>query len=173
MDYTEKTSYETDPVESLYDAMLAFAKAYDNLQYVLQEELQIELSNELRRIIYRPVQRTPKSLPISMYEVGLIHRPNKSVAGRYTFNEKKLQKAINTRETDVQALLVMEGAGILPYLCDKLSELREMEHEYDENDEESSYNQYHENAYVYSNVVRGALLKFLNECRRLTALWSS
>jgi len=168
MDYTEKTSYETDPVESLYDAMLAFARAYDNLQYVLQEELQIELSHELRQIIYRPVQRTTKSLPISMYEVGLIHHPNKSVAGRYTINEIKLQKAINTRESDVQALLVMEGVGILPYLCDKLSELREMEVKPDEDSEdfENSFD------YVYSDVVRGAILKFLNECRRLTALWA-
>jgi len=168
MDYTEKTSYETDPVESLYDAMLAFAKAYDNLQYVLQEELQIELSNELRRAMYRPVQRTPSSLPISMYEVGLIHHPNKSVAGRYSINEKKLQKAIKTRETDVQALLVMEGVGILPSLCDKLSELREMELKYEEEVEDIG-NVF---VYMYSKAVRNAILRFLNECRRLIALWS-
>jgi len=45
-----------------------------------------------------------------------------------------------------------------------------MEMEVQQNEED----EYYENTivYVYSDVVRSAILKFLNECRRLTALWA-
>ena len=148
----EKTSYETGPVESVSDAMEAFADAYDELQHLLQSNDFESLSNELKIAMYRPVKHSEESLPISMYEIGIAHFPNKTETGRYTIHKGKLEKALATRETDVQALLVKEDEGVLLRLCEILAESREMEE--------------------IPEDVDITLLRFLNECRRLAAMWS-
>jgi len=186
MDKFEKTSYETNPVESPVDAICAFVEAYDVLQTVLAEfgeeieeeepdeegeleevEEKIEKSDssfadELREAMYRPVlPNGDDNPPISIYEIGVVYVPGctgeqftkgttgPDETGKYGVNNRKLKTALRLRENDVRALFVQED-GILPHLCEMLPLFLE--------------NELHENVYA-------AALRFLNECRRLIAMW--
>jgi hypothetical protein len=146
----ERTSYETNPVQSPEDALFAFVEAYDVLQAVLPEcdadgEL-VAFSEELRVAFYRPV--SPKDgdfAPISLYEAGVVFSH-----GSYKIDSRKLKKALIQREADIRALFV-QSDGILPSLCEMLPAFLETpRHEF-----------------VYTAVMR-----FLNECRRMTAMYA-
>ncbi|MCL2386577.1 MAG: hypothetical protein FWC89_03400 [Defluviitaleaceae bacterium] len=149
----EKTPYETNPVESPAEAVKAFVEAYDVLQTILTEfdseegELSV-FADSLRAAMYRPVSPDGGSRPsISLYEIGVVYFPEG--AGRYDISTRKLSTALRQRENDVRALFVQED-GILPNLCEILPAFLE-----EERDE-----------YVYA-----AAMRFLNECRRLIAMW--
>jgi hypothetical protein len=148
----ERTSYETNPVESPEDALRAFVEAYDVLQAVLSECGDGEaasFSDELKTAMYRPVQPAGYDCPpISLYEIGVVYYAEG--LGRYDINNRKLKAAIIRREADVRALFVQED-GILPHLCEILPQFTETpRHEF-----------------IYT-----ATLRFLNECRRLIAMWA-
>lgn len=143
----EKTPYETNPVESPFDAICAFVEAYDTLRACC-EKFDTE-ADELRTAIFRPVQPLEENYAsIGIYEIGVIFDP---ATGKYGINRRKLTKALLTREADVRVLFVQED-GILPHLCEILPEFLERE----ENAE---------NEFVYA-----AGMRFLNECRRLFAM---
>lgn len=148
--FEEKTSYETNPVESPADALRAFVDAYDVLQAVLAEIGGDDMfADELRAAIYRPVQPENENCPpISLYEIGVVYVPDG--VGKYDINTRKMKAALRTREADVRALFVQDD-GILPNLCEILPEflLREL-HEF----------------------THASASRFLNECRRLFAMWS-
>jgi flagellar capping protein FliD len=171
----EKTSYETNPVESPFDAICAFVEAYDALQNFLvefNEEIFFEplendenetdeeivppitfseFATQLREAMYRPVRPEGDDIPpIGIYEIGVVFVPEG--AGKYGINSRKLKAALRTRESDVRALFV-QNDGILPQLCEMISDF--LSREKDLND------------YVFS-----AALRFLNECRRMTAMWA-
>ncbi|MCL2199526.1 MAG: hypothetical protein FWB80_11440 [Defluviitaleaceae bacterium] len=141
----EKTSYETNPVEGPEDAICAFVEAYDVLQASAPP-----FAAELKTAMYRPV--TPHdydSPPVSIYEIGVVYVPD-GTAGKYGINSPKLKAALRQRKSDVRALFVQED-GILPHLCDVLTEFLE---------------EPYEDEYIHSVTLR-----FLNECRRLIAMW--
>ncbi|MCL2356112.1 MAG: hypothetical protein FWC70_02975 [Defluviitaleaceae bacterium] len=139
----EKTPYETNPVESPFDAICAFVEAYDVLLACLAEHGAD--ADELRTAIFRPVCPESGGAPIGIYEIGVIFDHS---AGKYGINRKKLNKALLTREADVRALFSQED-GILPNLCDFLLEFLGREE---------------------SEPIDAATLRFLNECRRLFAM---
>ena len=152
----EQTSFETDPVESRSDALRAFVQAYDVLQSVLED---VENSDEneenrlfadkLRKAVYRPVRPHGYDVPpISLYEIGVVYVPDE--IGKYSINERKLDAALGKREDEIRALFVQED-GILPHLCEILPEFLKTE-------------KLHELTYM-------SALRFLNECRRLTAMF--
>jgi hypothetical protein len=146
----EKTSYETNPVESPMDAICAFAEAYDVLLSVLEKHGEKIETDELRAAMYHPVRPLGDDVPpISVYEIGIVYAPDGME--KYGINIRKLQAALKLRKNDVRALLVQED-GILVRFCEILPKLIENE------------NELHE--YVYA-----AALRFLNECRRLKAMW--
>ena len=148
----EQTSYETDPVESLSGALLAFVEAYDMLQMAIagaSEEWDFSLfTDALRLAMYRPVHTGGDGQPsISLYEIGVVYFP---ATGKYAVHRRKLEKSLANRGDDIQALFVQED-GLLPRLCEMLLGFLEAEPPSE----------------VYSTAMR-----FLNECRRLTAMWS-
>lgn len=151
----EKTTYETDPVENMADAMHAFADAYDKLHDCLQFDF-AHFNEELRAAMYKPVRPGMGSggVPISLYEIGVAHFPNRTVAGRYSIHKGKLAEALDRRNKDVRAMLVQEETGVLPHLCEILLEFRDQERE----------EELPQEVYI-------ALMRFLNECRRLAAMW--
>jgi len=143
--FDEKTPYETNPVEGPLDAICAFVEAYDLLQTCLADA--DEDTDELRAAIFRPVQPEGDCAPIGIYEIGVIFNPSE---GNYGINRHKLNAALLTREADVRALFVQED-GILPYLCDFLTEFL---------------------GDVEDDFVYAATMRFLNECRRLFAMFA-
>jgi flagellar capping protein FliD len=147
MDMFEKTSYETGPVESPFDAICAFVEAYDVLQRILAEEgEEPTFADALRMAMYRPVRPDASKPPMSLYEIGAVYVPGEP--GKYGVNNRKLKAALEQRESDVQELFVQEN-GILPHLCEMIPEFLENE---------------------LPEEVHAAALRFLNECRRLMAM---
>ncbi|MCL2456894.1 MAG: hypothetical protein FWD19_05030 [Defluviitaleaceae bacterium] len=144
MDNFEKTAYETNPVESPAAAIFAFVEAYDALQKNLAAENFFTFSDALKTAMYQPV-RTNEA-PISIYEIGVVYQHDKK---KYGINAQKLNAALILRRNDVRELFVSCN-GILPKLNEMLVEFSE--------------NNLHENIYEIAT-------RFLNECRRLSALW--
>ncbi|MCL2224313.1 MAG: hypothetical protein FWB96_05020 [Defluviitaleaceae bacterium] len=153
MKKSEKTPYETNPVEGPVDAICAFVEGYDVLQKILNETgEEHEIADALRAAMYRPVRpEGGDNPPISLYEIGVVFVPSADGPGKYGINERKLEAALKVREYDIRALFVQED-GILPHLAETLSDFLQDE-ELDE--------------FIYA-----AMLRFLNECRRLTAMWT-
>ncbi|MCL1845657.1 MAG: hypothetical protein FWF77_07120 [Defluviitaleaceae bacterium] len=170
----EKTPYETNPVESPFEAICAFVEAFDVLQACLAEfgeerqqgtfaPLTAGIADEFRTAIFRPVRpEGGDCAPIGIYEIGVIFNPSK---GNYGINRRKLHTALQKREADVRALFVQENTddetadepqeiGILPKLCEMLLEILGLEILSNEENE----------------FIRAAMLRFLNECRRLHAM---
>jgi len=147
----DETPYETDPVESLAEALLAFVEAYDALQMSLGEEFP-EFRNELRLTMYKPVcPESEENVPsISLYEIGVVYFPDKAEVGKYAVHANKLEEALMARVGDVRALFVQDD-GLLPELCEIIPEFLEEE---------------------CPQEVHDAAMRFLNECRRLSAMWS-
>ncbi|MCL1882289.1 MAG: hypothetical protein FWF81_00850, partial [Defluviitaleaceae bacterium] len=105
-------------------------------------------SDELRTSMFRPIRPdNGNHAPISIYEIGVVYGPEG--VGKYGINSRKLKTALRNREADVKALFTQEN-GILPKLCEILPEFLERD--------------LHE-------MVHAAALRFLNECRRLMAIW--
>jgi hypothetical protein len=150
MDNFEKTPYETNPVESLADAVKAFVEAYDVLQSTLAEfDDEKIFSAALRTAMYQPVVPTGcDNPPICLYEIGVVFSPDEE---KYTINNRKLLVNLHSRESDVRALFIQENDGILSHLCEILCAFLG-------NDELNEF-------------VHAAVLRFLNECRRLFAMW--
>lgn len=144
--FFEKTSFETNPVENFADALRAFVDAYDILQAVLAEFADDAVfSEELRAELYRPVFPHEDAAPISLYEVGVVFTPE---AAKYTIIPAKLAAALKKRDSDVRALFTRDD-GILNGLSVMLAEfLTDETHEF----------------------ICAAALRFLNECRRLSAM---
>ena len=154
----EKTSYETEPVEDIVDAMRAFARAFDELLTAMPIEFDT-FAEEVRLAMYTPVSRQTNSAdditqPISLYEIGVTHSPNNSVAGQYAINTAKLAEAVESRAEDVQALLIQEQDGVLHVLCDMLMAFIEEEREDD-----------------LPRNVYAVVMRLFNECRRLAIMW--
>ena len=145
----EKTQFETEPVQSLTEAIHAFVEAYDVLQLSLAEfDAGGTIADALRTAMYGPVRLEGESRPsVSLYEIGVVHFPNET-GGRYDINSRKMKKALTQRGDDVQAMFVQEN-GILPRIIDMLLQFTEEE----------------QHEFVYA-----AVLRFVNECRRLTAM---
>jgi len=154
-DNHEKTPYETEPVESPLEAMRAFALAFGRLLDALPLECD-GFAEELKLAMYKPVYLAfdPDAPPISLYEIGVTHSPHKSVAGQYAIQAGKLSDAIQHRPEAVRALLIQEESGVLPRLCAILEAFRDAEREED-----------------LQMDVFTALMRFLNECRRLSVMW--
>jgi hypothetical protein len=74
-----------------------------------------------------------------------------------------LNTALAKRGPDVRALFINEN-GILPHLCEMLSNFISPP-------ESESDDEYIEEEFELSENVHAAALRFLNECRRLTAMW--
>jgi len=215
----EQTSYETDPVESLNDALYAFVEAYDMLQLAISEYERIvsesladseeinsdnngtggsenSLTSEsdshednsssdgggdetrpngdshevgsdgedgenedahvrdftpfrslLKLSMYRPIRPLGENRPpISLYELGVVYFPS---TGKYAVHRHKLEKALQQREDDIRAMFVQEDA-LLPRLCEILKDFLETEPPCE---------------------IHVTATRFLNECRRLTAMW--
>ena len=124
------------------------------LQYALDEFDDEKLfADALRVAMYRPV--LPESggrAPISLYELGVVYFPGE--IGKYDVNTRKLEDALLHREDDIYALLVQDS-GILPNICETLSQFL-----------------YEENQPIFHEFINAAMARFLNECRRLTAMWA-
>ena len=149
-DELEKTPYETGPVENINGALRAFVESYDHLQLVLQKEFAY-MGEVLRATMYAPVTFWGERPPISLYEIGITHSPHGTTAGKYSMNEEKLKEALRFRAWEARMLFVQDETGILDRLCNILMDFRG--HELPDD--------------VYSATVR-----FLNESRRLRAMWS-
>jgi len=175
----EKTSFETNPVESPEDALHAFVVAYDALQATLAAYAEhLEFANTLRGAIYRPV--LPEggfSPPISLYEIGVVY--GHGGKGKYGINEAKLHAALEERAADVSALFVQEN-GILPHLCKILSEfLTDLFADPNADDSENLENPddikspdtNESTVYVPPEEIYAVAMRFLNESRRLAAIW--
>jgi len=155
----EQTPYETGPVESLSEALLAFVEAYDKLQTAInhaiegqeveavQERYFVRFRETLKLTMYGPVSPQGESrASLSLYEIGVVYFPG---AHKYSIHKGKLEKALRLRGDDIQALFVQHD-GLLPRLCEILPEFLE---------------------YEPPEEVYAVALRFLNECRRLTAMW--
>ena len=155
----EQTPYETGPVESLSEALLAFVEAYDKLQVVISDAIESEIlevgqeryfarfRDTLKLTMYGPVSPQGESrASLSLYEIGVVYFPG---AHKYSIHKGKLEKALRVRGDDIQSLFV-QSDGLLPRLCEMLPEFLE---------------------YEPPEKVYTAALRFLNECRRLTAMW--
>jgi len=86
--------------------------------------------------------------PIALYETGVVFVPYGS--GKYGVNERKLATALAERERDMRALFV-QSDGILPQVCEMLTGFLQMDDQ--------------------AEAIHAAALRFLNECRRLSAMW--
>ncbi|MCL2578019.1 MAG: hypothetical protein FWE27_08220 [Defluviitaleaceae bacterium] len=124
------------------------------LQKILCEENELIFADALRAAMYRPVRPAGEDIPtISLYEIGVVYVPGADKTGKYGINERKLNVALTERECDIRALFVQED-GILPNLIEILAEFLNTEAEIPMNE------------FIYAAVIR-----FLNECRRLIAMW--
>ncbi|MCL2840862.1 MAG: hypothetical protein FWE05_08820 [Defluviitaleaceae bacterium] len=149
----EETSYETSPVESLSEALYAFVDAYDTLQDVIamMEDTTdfAQFNNVLKLTMYSSVSvEGIDRPPLSLYEIGVVYFPT---TGKYATHKEKFEQALHQREDDVRALFVQHD-GILPRLCDILSTFVKDE--------------------PPPQVLFIPVMRFLNECRRLTAMWA-
>ena len=162
MNSDERTPYETNPVESPADAICAFVEAFDVLQAILYEtgeECDLHFADALRTATYRPVHTDGENRPaIGLYEIGVVYVTD----GKYGINERKLSAALRKREDEIRALFVQED-GILPRLCEMLSnflypERDEIEDVFEESEPEP-------------HPLHDFILRFLNECRRMIAMW--
>jgi len=161
MDKHEKTAYETNPIESPTEAVHAFVEAYDVLQKCLLLHDIPTLPDTLRSTLYQPVRADgDNSPPISIYEIGVVYVPEKS---KYGINDRKLDVALNMRQSDVRALFIN---GILPQLCEILTEfLTNSQSEQEEQEQEQEIKE------PPNEEIQVCVQRFLNECRRMTAMW--
>jgi flagellar capping protein FliD len=159
---SEKTPYETNPVESLGDAICAFVEAFGVLQGILREQEEtIAFADELRTALYKPVRPAGDDNPaISLYEIGAGFVND----GKYGINKRKLDAALNKRKADIHALFVLEENGILVQLCEMLEKfllINVPENEIPIEEEPEPLDEF----------IHAAALRFLNECRRLYAMF--
>ncbi|MCL2217694.1 MAG: hypothetical protein FWB91_11845 [Defluviitaleaceae bacterium] len=147
----EQTPYETGPVESLSEALYAFVEAYDKLQAAIGQDAECDFAHFrdlLKLTMNRPIIVTDENRPpLSLYEIGVLYFPD---TGKYSARKSKLEKALRQRGDDIRALFVQQD-GLLPRLCEILPAFLEEE---------------------LPSEVFSASMRFLNECRRLTAMWS-
>jgi len=160
----ERTAYETDPVENIGEAIVALTHAYNRLQDVLHSGSAewSAFGEELRAEMNKPVTvRGKKGLQISLYEIGIAHSPDASHAkpGRLGVNGEKLNRALEERTSELQALLACEDNGLLPRLCRQLYNFKQKNTP--DNDAPPKH----------WGVVYPPLVRFNNECRRLQAFW--
>jgi hypothetical protein len=158
----ERTAYETDPVENIGEAIVALTHAYNRLQDALHAEPEkyAAFGEALRAEINKPVPiHGKKGLQMSMYEIGIAHAPDKegSYSGRLGVNGEKLNRALEDRTVELQALLTCEKNGLLPRLCRMLDDFKQ----------KSAPN----GGALAGEAVYPPLLRFGNECRRLQAFW--
>lgn len=159
MNHKEKTPYETEPVENLSEAMRAFVSAYDRLHEILKFNGYNDFDKDLKATMYKPVKPDIGSTtpPISLYEIGVSHFPDdRTEAGRHSIHDEKFAEALKHKSKAIRALLVQEEAGVLPRLCLMITEFINLERTEEE---------------LLPEHVYAALMRFLNECRRLTAMW--
>jgi len=150
----EQTPYETGPVKNLTEALYAFVEAYDKLQKVINDAAEsseneqdfAHFKNLLQLTMYRPVNLIGESRPaLSLYEIGVVYFP---ATGKYSAHKGKLEQALRLRLEDIRALF-MQYDGLLPRLCEILPEFLTDEPPVE---------------------VFAASMRFLNECRRLSAM---
>ena len=141
----ERTPYETDPVESVEQAIRAFVAAYNRLQAVPTKAGQDRTFSETLRLAMQRGVPLGGQLHMGLYEIGIAHAANGPAAmAALCIHEGKLARALAQRARDVQALFAREHDGLLPRLCALL------ETETD---------------------LPGEGMRLLNECRRLMAFW--
>ena len=147
----EQTPYSTGPVKNLTEALYAFVESYDNLQKVINETAKSEhdfanFKHLLQLTMYRPVTIIGDERPaLSLYEIGVVYFP---ATGKYSAHKGKLEQALRLRLEDIRALF-MQYDGLLPRLCEILPEFLADEPPVE---------------------IFAASMRFLNECRRLSAM---
>ena len=173
-----KTPYDTNPVESLQEAIVSFTAAFDGIQKALtasEIEENMILAKNLKETLYKPVYPKNEAAPVSVFEFGIMYVPlapkresNSLVTteshptstdsenvltpeynyGTYSVNNEKLSLALGARMSDIKALFV-QCDGLI---CDMVRQLEKIP---DCDDE---------------NVVQ-AISTMLNECFRLRAMF--
>jgi hypothetical protein len=112
------------------EAVREFTEAYNQLMDELRQSTEPDtfegfsygkIAEALREAVYRPIYlngqaTTANKRRISLYEIGVAHSPNYPVAGsaasHLIVHEKKLQAALEDRETDIKALFSGSGDGL-------------------------------------------------------------
>ena len=145
------TTFETSPVESLFDAIKNFAAAFDIFQGELGRDVKHkEFLESVKAALYKPVYpETDDAGPISLFEIGIMYVPAGKNAGTYTVSDEKLTNALQKRGNDVKALFTQQD-GLLHDIKGLMTDFLE--------------NEQPEEEYV---KARG----FLNECHRLEAMF--
>ena len=125
-----KTPFDTNPVESLYGAIVSFTAAFDGLQKELAASGRDDLKNladKLKETLYKPVYPRNETAPISIFEFGVMYVPGalqlekpatcrrqqtnleevsfrEENGGTYSVNGEKCSHALKTRASDIKAL---------------------------------------------------------------------
>ena len=108
-----KTTFDTMPVQSLFEAIKSFACAFDLLQKNLDmSESNSSFLDRLKDALYKPVYPNNESAPICLFEIGIMYVPSATGSGVYDVNPEKLKKALSERESDVRALFINDD-GLL------------------------------------------------------------
>ena len=97
-----KTTFDTNPVESLEGAIINFTAAFSNLQKELEQGDFKSLADNLKETLYKPVYPKNETAPISVFEIGIMYVPKNN--GEYSVNEEKLSLALKTRKNEIKAL---------------------------------------------------------------------
>jgi len=160
----ERTTYETEPVGSVAEAVAELAAAYNRLQNALHAEpaTWVVFGEGLRTAIHKPVDISGnKGLKLSLYEIGVAYAPDSqsNLPGRLSVNDEKLTRALEDRAEELKVFFTCKKVGLLPRLCKILSEFRANSAPLD-----GAMDEYWE--HIYPPLVR-----LNNECRRLQAFW--
>lgn len=152
MQPNSRTPYETSPVESLADAIKSFALVFSDMQRAGAEAgteagTETGIKAGIKAAMFKPVYPIGGAHgPISLVELGFMYVPDKDGAGAYCINAEKLESALADRAGDVEALFTQRD-GLLGDIIPQLEELAGQD-----------------------GGAHGARA-FLNECRRLSAMF--
>jgi len=145
----DETPYDTSPVASVKEAVLAFVAAYDGFRRDVAD-FYSEYHTTIRAALYRPVKNIYSDSPaISIFEIGIQYFPKEDSIGVYAVNENKLDEALRFREHDLYVLFAGED-GLLDPIEILIKDFLQEED-------------------LPENIYNPAM-KFLNETRRLKAM---
>jgi flagellar capping protein FliD len=150
-------------VADIPEAAAELVNAYNRLQSTLAEanarvpvqELRL-LADNLRMVAGRPVPLGDGSgMQISPYEIGIATEA--APTARLAVNTQKLRHALSERAGAVRVLFTDEEKGLLSGLLAFSIQFKNVSH----NDATA----------MYWETVYPALIRFINECRRIHMFW--
>jgi len=154
-----RSTYETEPVADLPEAVVELVAAYNRLQTAMTDKPDCTVLGEgLRTVFSHSVPLSGKNgLQISPYEIGIATEA--APTGQLAVNTKKLRRALDDRADETNTLFNCEHNGLLPRSLRLVTEYKNRHTPADEGRN------------VFWESVYPPLIRFMNECRRTQAFW--